>query len=132
MFQIVLAATLCLAQASFYAHAPAPIQLSPDGKNVLDTPEVAHAKAAHLAAHAQASSVHGAWAPAGGAYYGGAGYGAGAHYGAGGHYGAPAAGKTTTSLLSVYFTNNVLADVPHTQACTEHGLTLLVLPILAS
>lgn len=86
--QIVLAATLCLAQASFYAHAPAPVQLSPDGKYVLDTPEVAHAKAAHLAAHAQeASNVHGAWAPAGGAYLGGG-------YAAGAHYGAPAAGES--------------------------------------
>ncbi|XP_028159398.1 pupal cuticle protein-like [Ostrinia furnacalis] len=80
---IIFAATLCLAKASFYAHAPAPIQLSPDGKYVLDTPEVAHAKAAHLAAHAQAATApHGAWAPAGPAY--GAGYD--------GHYGAPAAG----------------------------------------
>ncbi|XP_026740686.1 pupal cuticle protein-like [Trichoplusia ni] len=82
---IILAATLCLAQASFYAGPPAPIQLSPDGKYVLDTPEVAHAKAAHAAAHAQASTSHGAWAPAGG-------YIAGPAYGAGGHYGAPAAG----------------------------------------
>lgn len=83
---IVLAATLCLAQASYYAgHLPAPVQLSPDGKYVLDTPEVAHAKAAHAAAHAQASTAHGAWAPA-------AGYLAGPAYGAGAHYGAPAAG----------------------------------------
>lgn len=81
---IILAATLCLAQASFYAGAPAHIQLSPDGKYVLDTPEVAHAKAAHYAAHAQASTSHGAWAPSAG--YLGGGYAAGAHYG------APAAG----------------------------------------
>ncbi|XP_026755065.1 pupal cuticle protein-like [Galleria mellonella] len=82
---IILAATLCLAQASYYAGPPAHIQLSPDGKYVLDTPEVAHAKAAHYAAHAQASTAHGAWAPA-------AGYlGAPAAYAAG-HYGAPAAG----------------------------------------
>ncbi|XP_059050205.1 pupal cuticle protein-like [Achroia grisella] len=82
---IILAATLCLAQASYYAGPPAHIQLSPDGKYVLDTPEVAHAKQAHYAAHAQASSAHGAWAPA-------AGYlGAPAAYAAG-HYGAPAAG----------------------------------------
>ncbi|KAI8442206.1 hypothetical protein MSG28_005791, partial [Choristoneura fumiferana] len=45
-----------------------------------DTPEVAHAKAAHLAAHAQASTGHAAWAPLGHAGYGGA------------HYGAPGAG----------------------------------------
>lgn len=89
LLQIIFAATLCLAKASFYAHAPAPIQLSPDGKYVLDTPEVAHAKAAHLAAHAQAATTsHGAWAPAHG--YAGPAYGAG-HYD--GHYGAPAAGK---------------------------------------
>ncbi|XP_075983540.1 pupal cuticle protein-like [Anticarsia gemmatalis] len=78
---IILAATLCLAQASFYAGPPAHIQLSPDGKFLLDTPEVAHAKAAHAAAHAQASTAHGAWAPAGG-YIAGPAYGAGAHYGA--------------------------------------------------
>ncbi|XP_026314248.1 pupal cuticle protein-like [Hyposmocoma kahamanoa] len=84
---IILAASLCLAKASYYAGPPAHIQLSPDGKYVLDTPEVAHAKAAHYAAHAQASTHHGAWAPAlGGAWAGGpAGYAAG-------HYGAPAAG----------------------------------------
>ncbi|KAL4711815.1 hypothetical protein ACJJTC_005984 [Scirpophaga incertulas] len=81
--QIFLAATLCLAKASYYAGPPAHVQLSGDGKYLLDTPEVAHAKAAHLAAHAQASTVHGAWAPAGYA-------GAPAAYG--GHYGAPAAG----------------------------------------
>ncbi|XP_049879182.1 pupal cuticle protein-like [Pectinophora gossypiella] len=84
---IIFAATVCLVKASYYAHAPAPIQLSPDGKYVLDTPEVAHAKAAHLAAHAQASTAHGAWAPAIGGW-GGPGPAA---YGAG-HYGAPAAG----------------------------------------
>ncbi|XP_072934417.1 pupal cuticle protein-like [Epargyreus clarus] len=83
---IVLAASLCFAQASFYPGPPAHIQLSPDGKYVLDTPEVAHAKAAHYAAHAQASTAHGAWAPAAGAYLAGPGYAAGAHYG------APAAG----------------------------------------
>ncbi|NP_001166748.1 pupal cuticle protein-like [Bombyx mandarina] len=77
---VILAATLCLAQASYYLGAPAPIQLSPDGKYVLDTPEVAHAKAAHLAAHAQASTSHGAWSP---------GYGG---YASDAHYGAPAAG----------------------------------------
>ncbi|KAJ2942789.1 hypothetical protein O0L34_g14976 [Tuta absoluta] len=80
---IIFAATICLAKASWYAHAPAPIQLSPDGKHVLDTPEVAHAKAAHLAAHAQASTAHGAWAP--GYAQAGPGY-------AVGHYGAPGAG----------------------------------------
>ncbi|XP_063388970.1 pupal cuticle protein-like [Cydia fagiglandana] len=68
---IVLAATLCLAKASWL---PAPVQ---------DTPEVAHARAAHLAAHAQASTAHGAWAPLGHAGIG---------LGYGGHYGAPAAG----------------------------------------
>ncbi|XP_047538434.1 pupal cuticle protein-like [Vanessa atalanta] len=83
---IILAASFCLAQASFYPGPPAHIQLSPDGKYVLDTPEVAHAKASHLAAHAQASSAHGAWAPAGPAYI------AGPAYGDGGHYGAPGAG----------------------------------------
>lgn len=95
---IFLAASLCLAQASYYAGAHAPVQLSPDGKYVLDTPEVAHAKAAHYAAHAQASSGHGAWAPSAGylgaGYSAGAGYGAGAGYSAGAHYGdgAPGAG----------------------------------------
>lgn len=84
LFQMILAACLCVARASYYAGPPAHIALSPDGKYVLDTPEVAHAKAAHLAAHAQASSSHGAWAPA-------AGYLAGPAYGSGG-YGAPAAG----------------------------------------
>lgn len=87
MFQIIFAATLCLAQASYYAAAPAHIQLSPDGKYLLDTPEVAHAKQAHLAAHAQASTGHAAWAPAG--YLGGG-------YAAGEHYGAPAAGQYYT------------------------------------
>ncbi|CAG9791472.1 unnamed protein product [Diatraea saccharalis] len=83
---IILAASLCMAQASFYPGPPAHIQLSPDGKYVLDTPEVAHAKAAHFAAHAQASTVHGAWAPAAAGILGGhGGYAAG-------HYGAPAAG----------------------------------------
>ncbi|CAG9559113.1 unnamed protein product [Danaus chrysippus] len=82
---IILAASLCLAHASYYAGPPAPIQLSHDGKYVLDTPEVAHAKAAHLAAHAQASTAHGAWAPS-------AGYIAGPVYGDAGHYGAPGAG----------------------------------------
>ncbi|CAB3220420.1 unnamed protein product [Arctia plantaginis] len=82
---VILAATLCLAQASFYAGPPARVQLSGDGKFLLDTPEVAHAKAAHAAAHAQASSAHGAWAPA-------AGYNAGPAYAAGAHYGAPGAG----------------------------------------
>ncbi|KPI98919.1 Pupal cuticle protein [Papilio xuthus] len=81
LYRIILAAALCVAQASFYAGAPAPIQLSPDGKYVLDTPEVAHAKAAHYAAHAQASTSHGAWAPAAG-YLGAPAYAAGAHYGA--------------------------------------------------
>ncbi|CAK1590337.1 unnamed protein product [Parnassius mnemosyne] len=82
---IILAAGLCLAQASFYAGPPAPVQLSPDGKYLLDTPEVAHAKAAHLAALAQASSSHGGWAPA-------AGYLGAPAYAAGSHYGAPGAG----------------------------------------
>ncbi|CAH2052113.1 unnamed protein product, partial [Iphiclides podalirius] len=82
---VILAATLCLAQGSLYAGAPAPVQLSPDGKYVLDTPEVAHAKAAHYAAHAQASSSHGAWAPA-------AGYLGAPAYAAASHYGAPGAG----------------------------------------
>lgn len=87
LFQIVLAASLCLVKASYYAGPPAHIQLSSDGKFLLDTPEVAHAKAAHFAAHAQASTHHGAWAPAlGGGWAGGP-----AAYGAG-HYGAPAAG----------------------------------------
>ncbi|CAG9104101.1 hypothetical protein JYU34_012134 [Plutella xylostella] len=77
---IILAASLCLAHASYYAGPPAHVQLSPDGKFLLDTPEVAHAKAAHLAALAQASTGHGAWAP-------------GPHaYAAGEHYGAPGAG----------------------------------------
>ncbi|CAH2986265.1 unnamed protein product [Chilo suppressalis] len=84
---IILAVSLCLAQASLYPGPPAHIQLSSDGKYLLDTPEVAHAKAAHLAAHAQASTVHGAWAPAAGAGYSG---GPGGY--AAGHYGAPAAG----------------------------------------
>lgn len=89
---IVLAASLCLAQASHYPGPPAHIQLSSDGKFLLDTPEVAHAKAAHLAAHAQASTVHGAWAPAGGYLAGPGGYGGGHGGYAAGHYGAPAAG----------------------------------------
>lgn len=100
ILQIFLAATLCLAQASYYAGAPAPVQLSPDGKYVLDTPEVAHAKAAHYAAHAQASSGHGAWAPGSGYLGAGAGYGAGATYGAGAHYdGAPGAGESFIYLF---------------------------------
>lgn len=83
---IILAASLCLAHASYYAGPPAPIQLSPDGKYVLDTPEVAHAKAAHAAAHAQAATgAHGAWAPS-------AGYLGAASYAPAAHYGAPAAG----------------------------------------
>lgn len=43
-----------------WAHGAAP--LGPDGR-VVDTPEVAHAKAAHLAAKAAAGG-HGAWGPA--------------------------------------------------------------------
>lgn len=38
---------------AFYAYSYAP--LGPDGR-VIDTPEVAQAKAAHLAAHAQAAA----------------------------------------------------------------------------
>lgn len=37
------------------AHQPANIRLANDGSGILDTPEVASARAAHLAAHAQAA-----------------------------------------------------------------------------
>lgn len=97
VLQIIFAATLCLAKASYYPIAPAHVQLSPDGKFLLDTPEVAHAKAAHLAAHAQASTGHAAWAPAGGAYLGGHG-----GYAAGAHYGAPAAGMYSTNIMNSF------------------------------
>lgn len=49
-----------------YTGPPAHIELTHDGKNIKDTPEVAHAKAAHLAAVAAASQKgygygHGSW-----------------------------------------------------------------------
>lgn len=43
---------------AFYAYSYAP--LGPDGR-VIDTPEVAQAKAAHLAAHAQAAARNADW-----------------------------------------------------------------------
>lgn len=71
-----------------YKYGPAP--LAHDGR-VIDTPEVAHLKAAHLAAHANAhaSAAHGAYAAPLGGYGGhaplvhGGAYGAGAGYGGG-------------------------------------------------
>lgn len=44
------------AHQNSWASAPSQIALSHDGQNVLDTPEVAQARAAHLAAHAAASA----------------------------------------------------------------------------
>ncbi|GBP94806.1 Pupal cuticle protein [Eumeta japonica] len=108
---IILATSFCLASASFYAGPPAHIQLSPDGKYVQDTPEVAHAKAAHLAAHAQAAtSGHGAWAPA--PWSGAAAYGAGAHYG------APAAGLIKYGPAPLAHDGRVVdtAEVAHLKA----------------
>lgn len=48
-------ALACGAHASGWAGPPANIALSQDGRNILDTPEVAQARAAHLAALNQAS-----------------------------------------------------------------------------
>ncbi|KPJ20334.1 Pupal cuticle protein [Papilio machaon] len=114
---IILATALCVAQASFYAGAPAPIQLSPDGKYVLDTPEVAHAKAAHYAAHAQASTSQGAWAPAA-SYHGAPAYAAGAHYGAPGAAGYAAGyGKWTGPPANIQLTHDgqYVVDTPEVQ-----------------
>ncbi|XP_077288252.1 pupal cuticle protein-like [Arctopsyche grandis] len=47
-----------------WAASPSQISLSQNGQNVLDTPEVAQARAAHLAAHAAAASSHAPAAPA--------------------------------------------------------------------
>lgn len=48
-------ALACGAHASGWAGPPANIALSQDGRNILDTPEVAQARAAHLAALSQAN-----------------------------------------------------------------------------
>ncbi|CAK1541602.1 unnamed protein product [Leptosia nina] len=48
-------ALACGAHASGWAGPPANIALSQDGRNILDTPEVAQARAAHLSALQQAS-----------------------------------------------------------------------------
>lgn len=55
--QIVVAclALACGAHASGWAGPPANIALSQDGRNILDTPEVAQARAAHIAALQQAN-----------------------------------------------------------------------------
>lgn len=50
-------------QSGAPAHQPANIRLANDGSGILDTPEVAAARAAHLAAHAQAAHSAPAHAP---------------------------------------------------------------------
>ncbi|CAH0595364.1 unnamed protein product [Chrysodeixis includens] len=55
MIVVACLALACGAHASGWAGPPANIALSQDGRNILDTPEVAQARAAHLAALNQAS-----------------------------------------------------------------------------
>lgn len=50
-------------QGGNHAHQPANIRLANDGSGILDTPEVAAARAAHLAAHSQAAHSAPAHAP---------------------------------------------------------------------
>ncbi|VVC95890.1 pupal cuticle protein-like [Leptidea sinapis] len=52
---VVCLALACGAHASGWAGPPANIALSQDGRNILDTPEVAQARAAHLSALQQAA-----------------------------------------------------------------------------
>lgn len=54
-YVVALFALVCSANASGWQGPPANIALSNDGRNILDTPEVASAKAAHIAALQQAS-----------------------------------------------------------------------------
>ncbi|GBP90246.1 Pupal cuticle protein [Eumeta japonica] len=53
---VLVAVVVAQARASGWTGPPANIALSQDGRNILDTPEVAHARAAHLAALQQAAS----------------------------------------------------------------------------
>ena len=55
MIVAVCLALACGAHASGWTGPPANIALSQDGRNILDTPEVAQARAAHIAALNQAS-----------------------------------------------------------------------------
>lgn len=55
MIVVACLALACGAHASGWAGPPANIALSQDGRNILDTPEVAQARAAHLAALSQAN-----------------------------------------------------------------------------
>ncbi|XP_014356325.1 pupal cuticle protein [Papilio machaon] len=55
MIVVACLALACGAHASGWAGPPANIALSQDGRNILDTPEVAQARAAHIAALQQAS-----------------------------------------------------------------------------
>ncbi|XP_072934487.1 pupal cuticle protein-like [Epargyreus clarus] len=54
-FLVVVLAVVCGAHASGWVGPPANIALSQDGRNILDTPEVAQARAAHLSALQQAN-----------------------------------------------------------------------------
>ncbi|KAJ8712990.1 hypothetical protein PYW08_008294 [Mythimna loreyi] len=55
MIVVACLALACGAHASGWTGPPANIALSQDGRNILDTPEVAQARAAHLAALSQAN-----------------------------------------------------------------------------
>lgn len=55
MIVVACLALACGAHASGWAGPPANIALSQDGRNILDTPEVAQARAAHIAALQQAA-----------------------------------------------------------------------------
>ncbi|CAH0713777.1 unnamed protein product, partial [Brenthis ino] len=55
MIVVACLALACGAHASGWVGPPANIALSQDGRNILDTPEVAQARAAHLSALQQAS-----------------------------------------------------------------------------
>ncbi|CAG9559082.1 unnamed protein product [Danaus chrysippus] len=55
MIAVACLALACGAHASGWVGPPANIALSQDGRNILDTPEVAQARAAHLAALNQAA-----------------------------------------------------------------------------
>ncbi|XP_059050686.1 pupal cuticle protein-like [Achroia grisella] len=55
MIAVACLALACGAHASGWAGPPANIALSQDGRNILDTPEVAQARASHLAALQQAA-----------------------------------------------------------------------------
>lgn len=99
--------------AGLIKYGPAP--LAHDGR-VIDTPEVAHLKAAHIAAlqAAAAKAAHGGYAGAGAGYGAGVGAGVGAGYGAGyaGGY-----GKWTGPQAHIQLTHDgqYVVDTPEVQ-----------------